>query len=286
MCTVCGCGQPDGTNAHAGSGDAHVHEQSHVHSHSHDHHHHYGNDAAGLSVPGFTQTRLLEIEQSILSRNDNDAEHNRHRFHQQHTLALNLMSSPGAGKTTLLVAAVQALKERRPVGVIEGDQQTRNDAQRIEACGVPAVQINTGRGCHLDAHMVGHALDDLALKENGVVFIENVGNLVCPAAFDLGEHAKVVILSVTEGDDKPLKYPDMFAAADVLILSKTDLLPYVDFDADAAVERARRINANLDVVRVSAKTGEGMDEWLHWIEATGTRWRTQSAAESTVAIDA
>ena len=239
MCTVCGCVQPDGTNAHAGSGDAHVHEQSHVHSHSHDHHHHYGNDAAGLSVSGFTQTRLLEIEQSILSRNDNDAGHNRHRFHQQHTLALNLMSSPGAGKTTLLVATVQALKERRPVGVIEGDQQTRNDAQRIEACGVPAVQINTGRGCHLDAHMVGHALDDLALKDNGVVFIENVGNLVCPAAFDLGEHAKVVILSVTEGDDKPLKYPDMFAAADVLILSKTDLLPYVDFDADAAVERAR-----------------------------------------------
>jgi hydrogenase nickel incorporation protein HypB len=164
-----------------------------------------------------------------------------------------------------LVETVAALKSSVPVAVIEGDQETANDAERIRATGVSAVQINTGRGCHLDAHMVGHALDDLALPAGAVVFIENVGNLVCPAAFDLGEAAKVVILSVTEGDDKPLKYPDMFAAANLMILSKTDLLPHVDFDADKAVERARRINPHLECLRLSAKNGRGMAQWLDWV---------------------
>jgi hydrogenase nickel incorporation protein HypB len=178
---------------------------------------------------------------------------------------LNLVSSPGAGKTTLLVETVRAIRDKVSVGVIEGDQETAYDADRIRATGVEAVQINTGRGCHLDAHMVGHALDDLPLMSGGVVFIENVGNLVCPAAFDLGEAAKVVILSVTEGDDKPLKYPDMFAAAGLMILSKIDLLDHVDFDPGKALERARRINPQLHCLRLSARDGSGMAQWLDWI---------------------
>ncbi len=260
MCSVCGCGEP----GVSGTQTSHGHHHHHAHDHTY---HHYGEGEAGLSVSGFSQSRLVEIEQNILSRNDQDAALNRSRLATLDTVALNLMSSPGAGKTTLLVETVKELKSRRPVAVIEGDQQTRNDARRIEDCGVRAVQINTGRGCHLDAHMVGHALDDLAPEPGGVVFVENVGNLVCPAAFDLGEYAKVVILSVTEGDDKPLKYPDMFAASGLMILSKVDLLEYLDFDAQAAIRRARRINPELEVISVSAKSGEGMAQWLEWIEA-------------------
>ena len=251
MCSVCGCGQ----NNH-----------SH-HPHEHEHHdHQYGADSAGLSVAGFSQEHLIEIEQDILSKNDGYAEANRRWLADHRQLALNLVSSPGAGKTTLLVETLNTLARARPLGVIEGDQATTNDADRIRETGVPAVQINTGRGCHLDAHMVGHAFSDLAMQDGGVVFIENVGNLVCPAAFDLGEAFKVVILSVTEGDDKPLKYPDMFAAADVMILSKIDLLPYVDFDADKAVERALRINPDLQVIRISARDGTGLQIWCDWIE--------------------
>ena len=218
-----------------------------------------------MSVSGFSQERLIEIEQNILSGNDADAALNRQRLTEQGLLALNLVSSPGAGKTTLLVETVKALKGKLDVGVIEGDQETANDADRIRACDVPAVQINTGRGCHLDAHMVGHALDDLPLVKGGVVFIENVGNLVCPAAFDLGEAFKVVILSVSEGDDKPLKYPDMFAAADLMLLSKIDLLPYVDFEPERALEYAHRINPALEQLQLSPRSGEGMSAWLDWI---------------------
>ena len=261
MCSVCGCGQPATSATHSHGPHSHHHQTGQTHHH----HHHYGEEVAGLSVSGLSQPRLVEIERSILSQNDQDAAQNRQHLRTLQTLALNLMSSPGAGKTTLLVETVGALRTVCPIGVIEGDQQTRYDAQRIEACGVPAVQINTGRGCHLDAHMVWHALEDLDAQPGGVVFIENVGNLVCPAAFDLGEKAKVVILSVTEGDDKPLKYPDMFAAADLMILSKIDLLPYLDFDAEAAVERAQRINPEIDIMSVSAKTGEGMQRWFQWI---------------------
>ncbi len=258
MCSVCGCGQKD--DGH------HAHEHEH-HDHSHQHHdHQYGADSAGLSVAGFSQEHLIEIEQDILSKNDGYAEANRRWLADHRQLALNLVSSPGAGKTTLLVETLNTLARARPLGVIEGDQATTNDADRIRETGVPAVQINTGRGCHLDAHMVGHAFSDLAMQDGGVVFIENVGNLVCPAAFDLGEAFKVVILSVTEGDDKPLKYPDMFAAADVMILSKIDLLPYVDFDADKAVERALRINPDLQVIRISARDGTGLQIWCDWIE--------------------
>jgi len=213
-------------------------------------------------VAGQSTAQLIEIERDILSKNDGFANANRQRFADAGVLALNLVSSPGAGKTTLLESTITRFKSLLPVGVVEGDQETTNDAERIRSLGVPAVQVNTGRGCHLDAHMVGHAMDDLHLDENGIVFIENVGNLVCPAAFDLGEACKVVILSVTEGDDKPLKYPDMFAAANVLVLSKIDLLPHVPFDADAAIANARAINPELQVVRISALTGEGMDDWF------------------------
>ncbi len=255
MCSVCGCCD------HGIEANVHSHRHGHTHDHSHDNHHH-GNNAAGLSVAGQSTAQLIEIERDILSKNDGFANANRQRFADAGVLALNLVSSPGAGKTTLLESTVTRFKSLLPVGVVEGDQETTNDAERIRSLGVPAVQVNTGRGCHLDAHMVGHAMDDLHLDENGIVFIENVGNLVCPAAFDLGEACKVVILSVTEGDDKPLKYPDMFAAANVLVLSKIDLLPHVPFDADAAIANARAINPELQVVRISALTGEGMDDWF------------------------
>ena len=180
---------------------------------------------------------------------------------------LNLVSSPGSGKTTLLCKTIEMLKGQCAVAVIEGDQQTSNDAERIRATGAPAVQINTGKGCHLDAHMVGHAMQRLNLPERSLLMIENVGNLVCPAAFDLGEAHKVVILSVTEGEDKPLKYPDMFRAADLMLLNKCDLLPHLRFDVDQAIEAARRVNPAIQVIRVSATTGEGMGDWLAWLQA-------------------
>lgn len=258
MCAVCGCGQTEDRAGHERQPSSHVH-------HHHDHHSHHDQVVPDAAVTDSGDGRLIEIERSILSKNDRYAEANRCRLADQHVLALNLVSSPGAGKTALLVETIRALRRTVPVCVIEGDQETANDADRIRATGVDAVQINTGRGCHLDAHMVGHALDDLSLSSGSVLFIENVGNLVCPAAFDLGEAAKVVILSVTEGDDKPLKYPDMFAAANLLIISKVDLLPHVDFDLRKAVERALRINPHLQVLQLSARTGVGMDSWLDWI---------------------
>lgn len=256
MCGVCGCGtQRQGA------------------AHSHHHHEHNEEAAAGLSGGA-----LIEIERNILSKNDRYAEVNRQRLTKAHVLTLNLVSSPGAGKTSLLVETVQALNPSHWVGVIEGDQETANDAERIRQTGVEAIQINTGRGCHLDAGMVGEVLDDLSLSRHGVLFIENVGNLVCPAAFDLGEDAKVVILSVTEGDDKPLKYPDMFAAAGLMILSKIDLLPHVDFDADKAVERALRINPDLEVLQLSARTGEAMGTWLDWIRGRASGKNCEAAS--------
>lgn len=179
--------------------------------------------------------------------------------------ALNLVSSPGSGKTTLLCKTIEALAGRLPVAVIEGDQQTSNDADRIRATGAPAVQVNTGKGCHLDADMVAKACERLALADDSVLFIENVGNLVCPAAFDLGEAAKVAILSVTEGEDKPLKYPDMFAAAGLMILNKVDLLPHLDFDVEACIANARKVNPDIAVLKLSARSGEGMEDWLSWI---------------------
>ena len=223
-------------------------------------------------------TREIALERDIMAKNNGYALANRHRFGDAGILALNLVSSPGAGKTALLVQTLRMLGDV-PSAVIEGDQQTTNDADRIRATGTPAVQINTGKGCHLDAHMIGHAVDDLAPQPGSLLFIENVGNLVCPAGFDLGEAHKVVVLSVTEGEDKPLKYPDMFAAADLALINKADLLPHLDTDLDLIITNARRINPALDIITVSAKTGAGMPGWLNWIKTARAKLHAAAAAE-------
>jgi len=284
MCTVCGCGDP---NAKPGAGHDHGHDRGHGHDHHHHHHDHdhhahhtdakgdlhFGHGIGGAHVPGMSQSRIVQIETDILAKNDHLALHNRERLEDAATLALNLVSSPGSGKTTLLARTATDLAREMPVAVIEGDQQTALDAERIRETGVPAIQVNTGKGCHLDADMVGRALNTLALQPGGVLFIENVGNLVCPAAFDLGEAAKVVILSVTEGEDKPLKYPDMFRAAGLMIINKSDLLPHVPFDAGRAVEFARRINPSIEVITLSALSGDGLDAWYGWIRRRAAELR-------------
>jgi hydrogenase nickel incorporation protein HypB len=266
MCTVCGCGEGE-TRI---EGDHH-----HNHEHSHEHHHHHDSDTHDYSqgtahahAPGLSQSRMVQIEQDILSKNNQYANANRRYFQDKGILALNMVSSPGSGKTTLLSKTIEDLKAELSLSVIEGDQQTTNDADRIRETGVKALQINTGKGCHLDGHMVGHALDNLQPEDGSVMFIENVGNLVCPAAFDLGEAHKVAILSITEGEDKPIKYPDMFAAADLILMNKIDLLPYLDFNIEQCIEYAQRVNPSIKVLRVSATTGEGMDSWYQWIKAT------------------
>jgi hydrogenase nickel incorporation protein HypB len=256
MCGVCGCGE----------GHSHSHDHDHEHSHDHDHHHH-DHEAAHSHAPGLSQARMIQIEQDILAKNNRFAAENRHYFSNHGILTLNLVSSPGSGKTTLLTETIARLKADTDIAVIEGDQQTARDAERIRETGVPALQINTGKGCHLDAHRVGHALETLKLKDRSLLFIENVGNLVCPSAFDLGEAHKVVILSVTEGEDKPVKYPDMFHAADLMILNKTDLLPHLDFDSEQCIKYAKQVNPRIKVLPLSAKTGEGMDNWLRWLKA-------------------
>jgi hydrogenase nickel incorporation protein HypB len=252
-----------------------VHDESAAHSHPHDHTHahdmhdtiDFGTGPAGAHAPGMTQARMVKIERDILAKNNSYADDNRQYSAQHGIFVLNLVSSPGSGKTTLLVKSINALNGSLPLAVIEGDQQTDNDAARIRATGAPALQINTGKGCHLDAHMVGQAMQQIGLQDDSLLLIENVGNLVCPASFDLGEAHKVAILSVTEGEDKPLKYPDMFRASDLMLLNKCDLLPYLTFDANLAIENARRVNPNIQVIRISATSGEGMDEWLAWIKA-------------------
>ena len=258
MCTVCGCGTPV------------IAEQPHDHDDG-PHHHSggaiaFGSGPGALHAAGMRQQRTIAIERDILSKNDAFAAANRVRLREAGVFALNLVSSPGSGKTSLLVRAIADLKHLWPIAVIEGDQQTSRDADRIRATGAPAVQVNTGKGCHLDAHMVGHAMDHLPLGPGGVLFIENVGNLVCPAAFDLGEAHKVVVLSVTEGEDKPLKYRDMFAAADLMLLNKSDLLPYLEFDVGACIEAALRVNPGIRILTVSARTGEGLPDFYAWIE--------------------
>ena len=263
MCTVCGCGE-GGTKI---EGQEHQHEHPH-HDHHHGHHHHYGTGPARAHAPGLSQSRMVQIEQDILGKNNEYAAANRRFFSDHGILALNLVSSPGSGKTMLLTRTLDDLKEELDLSVIEGDQQTANDAERIRATGVKALQINTGKGCHLDGHMVGHAMESLNPSDGSVLFIENVGNLVCPAAFDLGEAQKVAILSVTEGEDKPIKYPDMFHASDLMILNKTDLLPYLDFDVEKCIEYARRVNPGIRILQLSAKSGEGMAGWYQWIRAT------------------
>jgi hydrogenase nickel incorporation protein HypB len=278
MCTTCGCGSGQTLiGGHAlkqrrpanGKVQYRTQENNHEHSREHNHTHDsidFGSGPAGAHAPGMSQARMVKIERDILSKNDSFAQENRDYLGEHGIFALNLVSSPGSGKTTLLVKSINALNGSLPLTVIEGDQQTDNDAARIRATGAPALQINTGKGCHLDAYMVGQAMQQLQLQDNSLLLIENVGNLVCPASFDLGEAHKVAILSVTEGEDKPLKYPDMFRASDLMLLNKCDLLPYLTFDANLAIENARRVNPNIHVIRISATSGEGMDEWLEWIK--------------------
>lgn len=255
-------------------GDSHY-GHGHAHSHEHDHFHpkeseqgdlHYGHGEAGTHAPGMTQKRMFEIEMNVLDKNNKIAVHNREHFEEQNILALNLVSSPGSGKTTLLTETLMRIKDKRPCAVIEGDQQTSNDADRIRATGVPAIQVNTGKGCHLDAQMVHDAAHRLQLQNDSILFIENVGNLVCPAGFDLGEEAKVVVISVTEGEDKPLKYPHMFAAAKLMLINKVDLLPHLKFDVEACIANARQVNPQIEVILVSATTGQGMEQWVQWFE--------------------
>jgi hydrogenase nickel incorporation protein HypB len=241
------------------------------HSHGHDgptvhgDHLHYGAGPAHSHAPGLSQSRMVQIEQDILGRNDRHAHFNREFLAERGIYAVNLVSSPGSGKTTLLTASIASLRPAIEVCVIEGDQQTTNDADRIRATGARALQINTGKGCHLDASMIERALERLQPSSDSVLFIENVGNLVCPAAFDLGEAHKVVVLSVTEGEDKPLKYPDMFRAASLMLLNKVDLLPYVSFDVERCIEYARRVNPTIEVMQVSATKGDGMGAWINWL---------------------
>ncbi len=298
MCMTCGCSTgtaPVDTTRDRHGGHTHTHADStthcHGHEHPHDHTHgpvknqpqggsalHYGNGAAGNSVPGLSQARLVQIERDILSKNDSLAQHNRAALAERGVFALNLVSSPGSGKTTLLVRTIERLAGRLPVAVIEGDQQTTFDADRIRATGAPALQINTGKGCHLDALMIDNALSRLHPEPDSVLMIENVGNLVCPAGFDLGEAHKVVVLSVTEGEDKPLKYPDMFYASSLLLLNKIDLLPHLQFDVARCLAYARQVNPGIEVIQLSAATGAGMDAWLSWIERGAQTARRKRAA--------
>jgi hydrogenase nickel incorporation protein HypB len=245
MCATCGC-----------DSDGHIliHEHE-LHNHVHDHSHR-----------GNSKT-VVEVEKDILYQNNLLAERNRGYFDAKNILALNLVSSPGSGKTSLLEKTLTDLKGELDFFVVEGDQQTSNDADRIYATGTRVIQINTGKGCHLDAHMVLHAVQEMKPTENGVLFIENVGNLVCPAMFDLGEKERVVIMSVTEGEDKPLKYPDMFYTSTVCIINKIDLLPYVPFNLEKAEENALKINPRLRIIELSCTTGEGLGDWYGWIKS-------------------
>lgn len=262
MCTTCGCGQ------------ATVGGHSHDHDHDHDHHHHDNDHDHGAHDhgplgaahdPSVGKARVIQIEEDILSANNRYADDNRRHLAEHGIFSVNLVSSPGSGKTTLLCKTIEDLKGRFPMAVIEGDQQTEFDADRIRATGVPATQVNTGKGCHLDAHMVGHAMEHLELDDGGVLFVENVGNLICPALFDLGEAHKVVVLSVTEGEDKPLKYPDMFYESALMIMTKIDLLPHLNFDVERCIDFAKRVNPDIQILQLSSVSGEGMEAWHEWI---------------------
>lgn len=304
MCDTCGCGHGDEVtirkpgetehnhehvhthaHEHEHNGDKHTHDHTHFHSHDHDHehshnheehththdndHHHHDEGHAHEhhhADHSHSHGKEIAVEQDILAKNDLLAERNRGYFEAKNILALNLVSSPGSGKTSLLEKTIKDLGKEIKFYVIEGDQQTMNDANRIDAAGAPVVQINTGNGCHLDSDMINKAVKELNIEDNSVLMIENVGNLVCPSLFDLGEASRVVIISTTEGDDKPIKYPTMFQSSDICIINKTDLLPYVDFDVDKAKEYAMQVNHHLKFFELSVKTGEGMDQWYEWLK--------------------
>jgi hydrogenase nickel incorporation protein HypB len=272
MCGTCGCGsEENGVNIqkpgeivmhehhehehhHHHDGQAHGHTHNHPHSHSHEHEE---------NQPHKT---ILEIEQDILQQNDIMAARNRGYFDAKNVFAINLVSSPGSGKTSLLEKTLQDMKNDLPFYVIEGDQQTLNDANRIDALDVPVIQINTGKGCHLESDMIYKAIKKLDIEQNSILMIENVGNLVCPSMFDLGERKRVVIISTTEGEDKPIKYPDMFLSSDLCIINKIDLLPYLNLDMEKLKSFARQVNPNLEFLEVSAITGEGMQNWYGWLQ--------------------
>lgn len=274
MCDTCGCGQPDngitmkkpGDDAH----DHHTHQHTHIGSDGHEYVHGHDHDHEGVHPEGngheHSHSKEILIGQDIMVKNNMLAERNRGYFDAKKIFALNLVSSPGSGKTSLLERTIICLKSELSFFVIEGDQQTMNDANRINATGVPVIQINTGNACHLDAAMISKAVKILEVKDQSVLFIENVGNLVCPSLFDLGEAKRIVVISVTEGEDKPIKYPNMFASSDLCIINKTDLLPYVDFSISKAKEYALRVNHHLEFIELSVKTGEGMDKWYDWLK--------------------
>ncbi|MGZ3944923.1 MAG: hydrogenase nickel incorporation protein HypB [Mucilaginibacter sp.] len=259
MCATCGCDSGSKTTYYLLDKD-HPHAHSHDHSHGHDHLHSHDH------LPANTKT-IIDVEQDVLSQNNLLAQRNRGYFDAKNILALNLVSSPGSGKTSLLERTLNDLKGKLDFAVIEGDQQTTNDADRIQATGTKVSQINTGKGCHLDAHMILHTLKEIKPAENSVLFIENVGNLVCPAMFDLGEKERVVIISVTEGDDKPLKYPDMFHSSTLCLINKIDLLPYVPFDIEKVKANAKKVNHRLEILEVSCTSGEGLSLWYDWLKS-------------------
>ena len=265
MCDTCGCGSGTNPVRISRPGDAEQHHDDNNHPHSHGHHHDHDHTHEHDHSHDSSRQRLIRVEEDILGKNNLLASRNSGYFEAKSVVALNLMSSPGSGKTTLLEKSIVALEGKRPVAVIEGDQQTMNDAERIHQTGAPVVQVNTGNGCHLDADMIRQALDQLQLQETSLLFIENVGNLVCPSLFELGEKNRIVIISVTEGEDKPLKYPTMFEHAHTCIINKTDLLPYVDFDLELVKKHILSVNPHLHIMELSAKTGEGMEQWITWL---------------------
>lgn len=255
MCTTCGCE----------AGDHHDHDHAHGHDHTHGHEHEHGH-----------AHRTLRVERDLLAKNDGLAAVNRRRLTESRIALFNMIGSPGAGKTALLEATIRRLRAQVSLAVLEGDQATDRDAARIAGAGCSVRQINTGAGCHLDASMVSQGLDALAPPQSSVVFVENVGNLVCPALFDLGERAKIVVMSVTEGEDKPVKYPHVFRAADLMVLTKMDLLPHVAVDVPRCIAFAREVNPRIEVLRVSATRGEGIDAFCSWIRAESARAWTQA----------
>ncbi|MBC35009.1 MAG: hydrogenase accessory protein HypB [Bacteroidetes bacterium] len=270
MCGTCGCvddsvqirkpGESGHSHSHSHDGHHHTHEHHHEHGHDHDHEHahdhHHHNE----------HSKELQLEIDVLNKNNLLAERNRGYFEAKNITALNLVSSPGSGKTSLLERTIKEMGSELPFSVIEGDQQTMNDAERIEKAGAPVVQVNTGSGCHLDAEMINKAVKKLELKGDNVLIIENVGNLVCPSMFDLGESKRVVVISVTEGEDKPIKYPYMFNSSDICIINKIDLLPYLDFDVEKCKEYALKVNHHLKFFELSVKSGEGMEQWYEWLK--------------------
>ena len=278
MCSTCGCSSNEngitltkmGENRHThhhhdGHTHSHEHHHEHEHEHNHDHEHHHHDHNHGHHH--HHDVNIVELEKDILHQNQLGAERNRGFFEALNIFAMNLVSSPGSGKTSLLEKTIADLKGEIEFSVIEGDQQTTNDAARIHALNVPVLQINTGKGCHLDSEMIAKSLKELKPKQNSILMIENVGNLVCPAMFDLGENQRVVIISITEGEDKPLKYPDMFYSSNICIINKIDLLPYLKFDVEKLIENTKKVNPNIQFFEVSATSGEGMETWYEFLRS-------------------